>query len=168
MITLLIGGAASGKSVLAESLLADATGVTYLATGVAADEDMAERIGAHRRRRPADWATLEPSPDDVVAAVSGTEGERAGALLIDSLTTWVAAVPDFEVDVEAFCRALTRRGGDVVVVSDEVGMGVHPSTDSGRRFREALGAVNQAVAAVSDRTLLVVAGRVLELGAMAH
>ena len=71
-----------------------------------------------------------------------------------------------DVDVDALCSALVERPGDSVVVSDEVGMGVHPSTSVGRQFRDALGSLNQAVASVADRTYLVVAGRVLPLVAI--
>lgn len=157
MITLVIGGARSGKSALAESL-APASGVTYIATGVAADPDMKARIEAHRARRPSAWATVDAG-DDLCGAVRAT----SGFVLVDSLTTWVAGTRDFEVDAAALCLALTERGGDAVVVSDEVGMGVHPSTEAGRRFRDALGEVNQAVAAAADEVLLVVAGRALRL-----
>jgi adenosylcobinamide kinase/adenosylcobinamide-phosphate guanylyltransferase len=69
-----------------------------------------------------------------------------------------------DVDVDTLCAVLVRRSGDTVLVSDEVGLGVHPSSPSGLRFRDALGVVNQAVASVADRTLLVVAGQVLALG----
>ena len=87
----------------------------------------------------------------------------AGAVLVDSLTTWVAAAPGFDVDGDGLCAALAGRPDEVVVVSDEVGLGVHPSTETGRRFRDCLGVLNQAVAEVADRVLLVVAGRVLPL-----
>ena len=93
---------------------------------------------------------------EALAATSGT-------VLVDSLGTWLAARPDFDADVEGLCAALRRRQGDTVVVSDEVGLGVHPSTEVGRRFRDALGAANRSVAAEADRVLLVVAGRALEL-----
>jgi adenosyl cobinamide kinase/adenosyl cobinamide phosphate guanylyltransferase len=75
----------------------------------------------------------------------------------------VAAHPDFEVDVPPVVDALVRRAGDTIVVSDEVGLGVHPSTEIGQRFRDVLGLVNHAVAEVCDQVLLVVAGRVLPL-----
>jgi adenosyl cobinamide kinase/adenosyl cobinamide phosphate guanylyltransferase len=154
--TLVLGGARSGKSAVAERL-AGAGSVTYVATGVPADEGMAARIAAHRARRPAAWATLETA--DLVGAFDGL----AGTVLVDSLTAWVAAAPGFAVDVDALTGALAGLAGRAVVVSDEVGLGVHPSTDAGRRFRDALGLVNQAVAAVADEVLLVVAGRVLRL-----
>ena len=160
MITLVLGGARSGKSAVAEGLAAGSAEVTYVATAVARDPDMAARIEAHRRRRPAGWRTVEAGAD-----VVDTVRRSAGTLLVDSLTTWVAEADGFSVDADGLCRALEERDGDAVVVSDEVGLGVHPSTEAGRRFRDALGLVNQAVAAAADDVLLVVAGRVLRLAA---
>ena len=89
-----------------------------------------------------------------------------GTVLLDSLGPWVAAAlaaPGVDVDGGSLCTALCDRSGDTVVVSDEVGMAVHPSTEVGRRFQDALGSVNHAVSAVADRVYLVVAGRSLEL-----
>lgn len=154
MITLVLGGARSGKSAVAERR-AGTGPVTYLATGLASD--MPERVAAHRARRPAAWTTLESQ--DLLGALGGL----AGSVLVDSLTAWVAASDGFSVDVDALCGALAGHDGDLVVVSDEVGLGVHPSTAAGRLFRDALGVVNQAVAAVADDVLLVVAGRALRL-----
>jgi adenosyl cobinamide kinase/adenosyl cobinamide phosphate guanylyltransferase len=165
VIVLVLGGASSGKSALAERLAATrlAPPVTYVATGSATDEDMAARIAAHQSRRPASWSTVE-SGADLPGAVRGL----GGSLLVDSLGTWVAGtwvagVDGMAADGQALAAALAGREGDAVVVSDEVGLGVHPSTLVGRAFREALGQVNQAVAAVADEVLLVVAGRVLPL-----
>lgn len=161
MITLVLGGARSGKSGVAESLAEDASDpVTYLATGVAgADADFARRIAEHRRRRPATWATLECGAA-LVEALAGLEG----TVVVDALGTWLAAHDDFEVDAKALLDALDAldaRSGDSIVVSDEVGLGVHPESAVGRAFRDALGRLNQAVAARADTVLLVVAGCVL-------
>ncbi len=156
MITLVLGGARSGKSEVAERMAGDQA--TYVATGRATDEEMAARIAAHQARRPASWVTLEPG-DRLIEAVRAS----VGVLVLDSLTAWVAEAVGFAVDAEALCRALVDRGADSVVVSDEVGLGVHPSHESGRRFRDALGSLNQAVADVSDDVVLVVAGRLLRL-----
>ena len=153
-VTLVLGGARSGKSAVAERR-AGAGAVTYVATGLAAE--MPERVAAHRARRPAAWSTVETQ--NLVRALS----ESQGTVLVDSLTAWVAAAEGFAVDTDGLCRALAAHDGHVVVVSDEVGLGVHPSTDVGRRFRDALGLVNQAVAGVADEVLLVVAGRALHL-----
>ena len=86
------------------------------------------------------------------------------AVLVDALGPWVAASPGMTVDAAALCAALTGRAADTVVVSEEVGLGVHPATEDGRRFRDALGTLNQAVATVADEVLFVVAGRILPLG----
>jgi len=162
VIVLVLGGARSGKSTLAEGLagdLAEGAPVTVLATAAVGDEDMAARVAAHRARRPSHWRTVETGPD-LVDAVGSCEG----VALVDALGTWVAAAPDMTVDADSLCAALAGRNGDTVVVSEEVGMGVHPSSEAGRRFRDALGLVNQAVAAAADEVLLVVAGRPLALG----
>lgn len=158
MITLVLGGARSGKSAVAERLAAGSVDVTYVATTVPRDPGMAGRIDAHRARRPATWRTVEAGPE-VVGAVR----RATGTVLVDSLTAWVAEAEGFVVDADGLCRALRERAGNAVVVSDEVGLGVHPSSEAGRRFRDALGLVNQAVAAVADDVWLVVAGRVLPL-----
>ena len=162
MITLVLGGARSGKSELAERLCHESETVTFVATAVndGGDPDLAARIALHQARRPDSWTTVEAGPEELAGAIRSA---AAGTVLIDSLTTWVGGVPDFRVDGEGLCAALAQREGEVVVVSDEVGFGVHPSTDVGRRFRDALGVLNQSVAAVADRVLLVVAGRVLPL-----
>jgi adenosylcobinamide kinase/adenosylcobinamide-phosphate guanylyltransferase len=165
VIALVLGGARSGKSAVAERMIASRAGgraVTYVATAAPAsdDADFAARIASHRARRPPTWLTLEIGPSDPLpAAVARADGP----VLIDSLTTWVAGAPRFAADVEGLCVALRTRGDDSVVVSDEVGLGVHPSSASGREFRDALGLANQAIAAIADDVVLVVAGRTLRL-----
>ncbi len=164
MIVLVLGGARSGKSEAAERVVSGlGQKVTYLATGAVArddmaDDDMAERVAAHRRRRPAEWVTVEVS-DGLAAHLSGLDGP----VLVDALGTWLAGQAGFEVDADELCQALSTRSGDTVVVSEEVGLGVHPATEAGRRFRDALGTLNQRVAEVADDVFLVVAGRVLHL-----
>jgi adenosyl cobinamide kinase/adenosyl cobinamide phosphate guanylyltransferase len=170
-LTLVLGGARSGKSAVAEQLVdrlaaASALPVTYVATGPAddgRDPDWSARIAAHRARRPATWSTAEvPAAGDLPAVLRSV----AGAVLVDSLGTWVAGSDGFAVPADGLCGALVERvatSRPTVVVSDEAGLGVHPSTEAGRLFRDALGEVNQAVSAVAARVLLVVAGRVLEL-----
>ena len=162
MITLVLGGTRSGKSEVAESLAAAAPGepVTYVATGAATDDDMAARIAAHRARRQASWTTVEAGAD-LPTALGALPA--AGAVVVDSLGTWVATCAQLAPDVDGLCAALRSREGDTVVVSDEVGLGVHASTEVGRRFADALGDLNRAVADIADRVLLVVAGRVLPL-----
>ena len=163
MITLILGGARSGKSAFAERLAgSDGRSVTYVATAtIGGDADFEARVRRHRERRPAGWSTAEPGPD-LVRYLAEAAGEAT--LLVDSLGTWVAQLEDFQADKEGLCAALTGRAGNTVVVSDEVGLSVHPSTMVGSRFRDALGEVNQAVSNVADRAYLIVAGRPLELG----
>ena len=163
MITLVLGGTRSGKSEVAETLVAGGPGpVTYVATGQATDDAMAARIAAHRTRRPPDWATVEAGPD-----LPAVLARLAGPVLVDSLGTWVAGHADLAPDTARLCAALRSRAaggtGDTVVVSEEVGLGVHATTDVGRRFADALGTLNRAVADEADRVYLVVAGRVLPL-----
>ena len=162
MIVLVLGGARSGKSRHAEQLAASlAEPVTYVATAcVDGDADLAARVAEHRARRPASWTTVESGPD-----LPGVLRVTSGTVLLDALGPWLAAAPDLAVDAGALCEALAARAGDTVVVSEEVGLGVHPATEAGRRFRDALGEVNQAVAAVADEVVLVVAGRALRLEA---
>lgn len=159
MITLLVGGTRSGKSELAEKLAASwDEAATYVATGQSTDPDMAARIAAHQARRPPAWSTVEAGTDlpDVLRAL-------AGPALVDSLGTWVAAFPDLDPDPTALCAALQDRTADTIVVSEEVGLGVHAPTPAGRRFADALGELNRAVADISDRAFLVIAGRPLPL-----
>ncbi|TDB99615.1 bifunctional adenosylcobinamide kinase/adenosylcobinamide-phosphate guanylyltransferase [Nonomuraea longispora] len=168
--TLLLGGARSGKSAEAELRLAAEPYVTYVATGPTGGEDgeWAERVGAHRERRPAHWVTAETT--DLATAITGA----TTPLLIDGLGTWVAAVFDeygaWEGDrapVVARCDDLVaawRRAPEpIVAVSDEVGLGVVPATAAGRAFRDVLGRLNERLAAESEHVALVVAGRPLEL-----
>jgi adenosyl cobinamide kinase/adenosyl cobinamide phosphate guanylyltransferase len=161
MITLVIGGARSGKSRIAEDLASHLIPpVTYVATAIVdgSDDDHRARIAAHRARRDPTWITIEAGAD-----LANTLRSVTGSVLVDSLGTWVAAHAGFDVDVDDFCKAMAARDGDTIVVSEEVGLGVHPSSEIGGRFRDVLGDVNVAVADVADEVLLVVAGRVLPL-----
>lgn len=161
MITLVLGGARSGKSVVAEQIAASwPAPVTYMATAEIdpEDADHVARVAQHLARRDPSWRTLE-----VGAGLVDALGTTAGTALVDSLGTWVAAHLDAGVDSAGLCAALRERSGDTVLVSEEVGLGVHPSTELGRRFRDALGEANHAVADVADEVLLVIAGRVLPL-----
>ncbi|WNV76206.1 bifunctional adenosylcobinamide kinase/adenosylcobinamide-phosphate guanylyltransferase [Geodermatophilus sp. DSM 44513] len=168
---LVLGGSRSGKSAHAEALVAGAGEVTYLATSAPIPEDAewAQRVAAHRARRPAGWATVETTaPGDLL---------RPGTLLVDSVTTWVAALMDQAgvwTDEPGARDRLARRCDDlveawtttpahVVAVSDEVGLGVVPETRSGRLFRDTLGSVNQRLASGADEVWFVVAGLPLRL-----
>lgn len=158
MIALILGGMRSGKSAVAEELAGGLPQpVTYVATGTASDDAIAARIDAHRARRPPQWKTVEAGAG-LVAALA----EVPGTALVDSLGTWVAAC-DMAPDVDGLCRLLRQRRGDTVLVSEEVGLGVHPPTELGVRFADAVGDTNRAVAAVADDVRLVVAGRWLAL-----
>ena len=176
MIALVIGGARSGKSEVAERLaqrrlreLPQVPGaaepvVTYVATGAVClgDADFEERIARHRSRRPANWETVEVAPADALS----TSLAGDGVALVDSLGTWLAACPDFAADIDDLLAALERRraiGSATVLVTDEVGLGVHPETPAGLAFRDALGELNRRVAVIADEVRLVVAGRVLLL-----
>ncbi len=159
VITLVLGGVRSGKSEVAEQLAGPGPG-TYLATGLVCpgDDDFADRVARHRARRPAPWSTVEESQ-----AVPGVLARLDGPVLLDALGPWVAN--DLGADIDGLVEALLSRRGDTIVVSEEVGLGVHPMTEVGRLFADRLGEANRRVAEVADRCLLVVAGRVIELPA---
>ncbi len=162
MIVLVLGGTRSGKSEVAERVASEfGAAVTYVATAryEPDDADFGRRIDAHRRRRPSAWHTVEEPRDlpSVLAAIDGTA-------VVDSLGTWLANAPEFAADVPGLCDALAAFPGNVVVVSEEVSLSLLPVADVARRFVDALGGCNAAVARVADRVLLVVAGRTLELG----
>ncbi len=160
MITLVLGGARSGKSVVAEQIATDMVPpVTYVATiEVGDDAELRARVALHQARRPVTWRSVQAGPElpEVLLALTGS-------VLVDSLGPWVGGAPGMDVDVDALCSALRRRDGDTVVVSEEVGLSVHPPTAQGRRFRDAVGTVNQAVAALADEVFFVVAGCSLRL-----
>jgi adenosyl cobinamide kinase/adenosyl cobinamide phosphate guanylyltransferase len=162
VIVLVLGGTRSGKSQVAERIASEfGAPVTYLATARCepGDIDFGGRIDAHRRRRPSAWRTVE-EPHDLPRAIAAVEGTA----MIDSLGTWLANASEFAADVSGLCDALAASPGNVVVVSEEVGLSLVPATGVARRFVDALGDCNAAVARVADRVLLVVAGRTLELG----
>lgn len=160
MITLVIGGMRSGKSNAAERLAARAgepvTVVVPASTGD--DPDFAARIRAHQARRPPTWRTCECG-----SALPAALDAITGPALVDSLGSWLAASPELTVDAAALVAALRRRDAPTVVVTEEVGLAVHPPTEAGRRFADRLGQLNLAVADAADEAFLVVAGRVLPL-----
>lgn len=171
-VVLVIGGVRSGKSAHAESLLAAEPHTTYVAAGPAYDDaDWQARIARHRARRPDTWTTVETS--DLAAVLA----EATGPTIVDCLGTWLDAVigaagweaPVGDVEEEVAARTtglvagLRAASSPVVIVTNEVGLGVVPEHRSGRLFRDLLGTVNQRVAAVCDEVHLVVAGRVLRL-----
>ena len=174
MRVLVTGGVRSGKSRHAEALLAGAAHVSYVAPGPTAvedpDPDWVARIAAHQVRRPGSWTTVETR--DLASAL-----RLDGPVLVDCLGTWLTAVIDerrlWEAGSDEVASAvaallddavaLLAARDDVVLVTNEVGLGVVPAHRSGRLFRDLLGTVNQRVATACDEVHLVVAGRVLVL-----
>jgi adenosylcobinamide kinase/adenosylcobinamide-phosphate guanylyltransferase len=173
---LVTGGVRSGKSAHAEALVAALTGqVTYVAAGPAYDDaDWAARVARHRERRPPRWVTVETR--DLVGVIANAPGP----VIVDCLGTWLQGALDeaglWEAPVEEAERVVGERtdavvaeldaagpDAEVVLVTNEVGLGVVPDHRSGRLFRDLLGTVNQRVGAACDEVHLVVAGRVLRL-----
>ena len=159
-LTLVLGGARSGKSRYAENLIvALQPPWTFVATAEAGDAEMAERIAAHRLRRGKNWQTLE-APHDLSAALAavGTEGP----VLLDCLTLWLSnrmlAGAELDAEIARFEAALDGRQAPVVLVSNEVGSGIVPGNELSRRFRDMQGRLNQRMAARADRVVLMVAG----------
>lgn len=166
-LTFLIGGARSGKSSLAVEMGRRFDGpVTFVATAPTTDDDMERRIERHRDERPSTWTTIEEQID-LLSAISAV-GD--GMVIIDCLTLWTSnlmwhEVPDDEIRSRAVALAIAcaSRRNEVVAISNEVGLGVHPDTELGRRYRDVLGHVNQAFASAADPALLLVAGRAVPL-----
>lgn len=169
-LTLLIGGARSGKSSFAVDIghrhHAAGIAVTYVATASALDDDMAQRIERHRAERPSAWATIEETTD----LIGALDRVGAGLAIIDCLTLWTANLMLQDHSDESIDRLATTaaaraaaRDDPTLVISNEVGLGVHPDTELGRRYRDVLGRVNQVWAAEADTTLLMVAGRATRL-----
>lgn len=152
---LVTGGARSGKSAEAERRLAAEPEVLYLATGAAPgpdDPDWGRRVAAHRERRPAHWNTVETT--DPVPLL----GQPGPPVLLDCLALWLAAHLDDQAAADALVRAVRHTPRTVVLVTNEVGSGVHPASSVGRSFRDQLGRLNQRVAAECDQVWQVVAG----------
>jgi adenosylcobinamide kinase/adenosylcobinamide-phosphate guanylyltransferase len=164
-LTFIIGGARSGKSAHAERLIAKLPPPwTYIATAQAFDDEMRERIAVHRGRRDAGWRTLE-APLDLVGALEQV-GEGA-AVLVDCLTLWLSnhmlAEHDVAREFDRLEKVLAKPRGPWFVVSNEVGMGIVPDNALARRFRDEAGRLNQRVAAVANRVILMAAGLPIEV-----
>ncbi|MEM9170743.1 MAG: bifunctional adenosylcobinamide kinase/adenosylcobinamide-phosphate guanylyltransferase [Pseudomonadota bacterium] len=162
----ILGGARSGKSRRAQSVAEGlARRRVFIATAQAFDEEMAERIARHRADRAHGWETIE-TPLDPAGAVRASAASGT-ACLVDCLTLWLSNLMHAGRDVDAatldLVRALDEAGGPVVLVSNEIGLGLVPETPLGRRFRDAQGRLNQAVAAACDRVEFVAAGLPLVL-----
>ena len=166
--TFLVGGARSGKSTLAVRLASAFDGpVLVMATAEVRDDDMAERIRAHRAARPAEWEVVE-APLGLFGAIEGVREDAS--VVLDCLTLWVsnvledgAADEDIEGESRKVASVLASRTAPSVVVSNEVGLGIVPANALARRYRDVLGRVNAYYAAEAARSFFVVAGRGMPL-----
>ncbi len=159
VLTFVLGGARSGKSRYAESVIAAMSPPwAYVATAEAGDEEMSARIQAHRERRGAAWRTIE-APRDLSAALAAC-GEMP--VLVDCLTLWLSnlllADADIEKKIHDLETSLASRMVPTVLVANEVGSGIVPDYPLGRRFRDLQGILNQRIAARADRVILMIAG----------
>lgn len=164
-VILITGGARSGKSLRAESRARAFPGhPVYVATAEARDAEMEERIANHRARRGTDWIEREV-PLDLVHALTETDG--GGARLVDCLTLWLSNLlhsdRDWSREVTQLADALPRLKGPVVMVTNEVGLGIVPDNALARSFRDAAGIMNQTIAAIADEVEFVVAGLPMKL-----
>ena len=158
-LTLVLGGARSGKSRYAESLISALPSPwIYIAPATAGDEEMMARIAAHRARRAATWRTVE-EPRNIAGALAACGHAPA---LVDCLTLWLSnlmlAEADIEAEVARLEKTLQAAAAPVVLVANEVGFGIVPDHPLGRRFRDWQGLLNQRIAARADRVVLMVAG----------
>jgi adenosylcobinamide kinase/adenosylcobinamide-phosphate guanylyltransferase len=159
-LTLVLGGARSGKSRHAEALIeAMPAPWIYIATAQAFDDEMAARIAEHRARRPADWITVD-APLELPEAIRGLPPGRP--VLVDCLTLWLTNIILAEQDTHAACDdlidACQSSSGPVVLVSSEVGLGIVPDNALARRFRDEAGRLHQRLAGHADRVVFMVAG----------
>ena len=165
-LTLVLGGARSGKSRYAEALIeGGGAPALYLATGQALDDEMAERIRRHRERRGSLWTTIEAPV--ALADVLRAEAAPGRPILVDCLTLWLSnlmmAGRDIEPEIDAFLAVLSGLSGSLVLVANEVGLGIVPENALARAFRDHAGRLNQAVAQLADRVIFVTAGLPLTL-----
>jgi adenosylcobinamide kinase / adenosylcobinamide-phosphate guanylyltransferase len=168
-LTLLIGGARSGKSELAVRLArAQSEPVTMIATGEPGDDEMAARIEQHRSERPAEWTTIE-EPLELADAIANVPA--GDSVIVDCLTLWTAnmlavrGAEATETEAARVAAAAGARAGLTVAVTNEVGLGIVPDHVLGREYRDLLGRVNTSWAAAAERAYLLVAGRALALSA---
>jgi adenosylcobinamide kinase/adenosylcobinamide-phosphate guanylyltransferase len=160
-LTLVLGGARSGKSACAERLVEGAAGHgLYLATGTAGDEEMVERIRRHRARRGPSWTTVE-EPLELAAAL-GRHAAPGRPVLVDCLTLWLSNIMaegrNVAQEREQLLGALATASSPFVLVANEVGLGLVPATPLGRAFRDEAGWLNQTIAAAAQRVIFVAAG----------
>ncbi|KQZ66557.1 MULTISPECIES: bifunctional adenosylcobinamide kinase/adenosylcobinamide-phosphate guanylyltransferase [unclassified Lysobacter] len=168
MRTLILGGARSGKSALAERLAARSADVVYIATAQARDGEMAARVAHHRERRPAHWRTHE---EPLALATALREHARDGrCVLVDCLTLWLSNLlgderdpARYDIEREALLQTLPSLPGEIVLVSNEVGLGVVPMGELTRRFVDEAGRLHQTLGTRCERVLFVAAGLPLAL-----
>jgi len=168
-VTLVLGGVRSGKSRYAQQLAEQSSRVVFVATAKITDDEMRAKIDRHREDRPKNWLTVE-EPLDLPRVVAEHQ-TGCDVIVVDCLTIFAANLLEvtgednaaLESRVEALCAALRTIQCNLVVVSNEVGSGVHPSHALGRRYRDLLGEINQRVARVADDVVLMVAGLPLAL-----
>lgn len=160
-ISFILGGARSGKSARALAL-AGSGPKTFLATGEALDDEMADRIALHKAERGPNWALIE-SPLDIAQVIAS---HREGTLVVDCLTLWLSNLMHHQRDIAAETRAVLVAlavSGRVILVSNEVGLAIAPENALARRFRDAQGRLNQKIAAASDHVEFIAAGLPLAL-----
>lgn len=170
-VTLVLGGARSGKSRYAQQLAEQSRHVVFVATAKASDEEMRAKIQRHRRDRSDDWPTIEEPLD--LAKVLAEQELACDVIVVDCLTIFAANLLEAEGEdhdslerrVEALCERLRTAQCNVVLVSNEVGSGVVPEYAVGCRYRDLLGEINQKVARIADDVVLMVAGLPLALKA---
>lgn len=160
-IVLILGGARSGKSRFAETLVAQASAkALYIATAERRDAEMAARIAAHRARRGAAWTTIEEPLELVNRLLELPSGSPP--VLVDCLTLWLSnlmeANRDIGFETERLCSALTQVTPPVVLVANEVGLGIVPDNALARAFRDHAGRLNQSIAAIAERVVFMAAG----------
>ncbi len=170
-VTLVLGGARSGKSVFAEQRVeTSGKDKIYIATAQAWDDEMKDRIDVHKSRRGADWVTVDAALDLRDALMANVRD--TAIVLVDCLTLWlnnlIMAERDLDESVDVLASCLAQPAGSVVLVSNEVGFGIVPENALARRFRDAQGRLNQKIAAVADEVILVAAGLPLTLKPSAH
>jgi adenosylcobinamide kinase/adenosylcobinamide-phosphate guanylyltransferase len=168
-VTLVLGGVRSGKSRYAQQLAERSSRVVFVATAKICDDEMRAKIDRHREERPTEWLTVE-EPLELPKVLAEYE-TMCDVILVDCLTIFAANLLEavgedsaaLDSRIGGLCAALQAIQCNLVVVSNEVGSGVHPSTELGRRYRDLLGEINQRVARVADDVVLIVAGLPLAL-----
>ena len=163
-IILITGGARSGKSHFAQELARKFPGPkAYLATAQALDGEMAERIRRHRQNRPGDWETLE-EPLRITECIE-TNGSRLGLILLDCLTLWISNLLMAEEkeerilkEADRLIQACQKTGCSLIIVGNEVGMGIVPDNPQARVFRDLSGLIQQKIAGEADEVYFLVSG----------